>query len=63
MTDLKCTMGCPNLDNMMGGGISCGLITELVGTAACHMSPFISNGLYRQQLPSHPDTYIMGMYR
>ncbi len=34
MTDLKCTMGCPNLDNMMGGGISCGLITELVGADA-----------------------------
>ena len=24
-------MGCPILDGMMGGGIQCGLITELVG--------------------------------
>ena len=27
----KCTLGCPLLDKLLRGGISCGSVTELVG--------------------------------
>lgn len=46
MTDLKCSMGCPYLDNMMGGGISCGMITELVGMTTYDPSLETRYGLY-----------------
>lgn len=31
ITDLKCTVGCPILDDFLRGGIPCGMITEIAG--------------------------------
>ena len=30
----KCTLGCPVLDGLLGGGLPCGSLTELVGERA-----------------------------
>ena len=31
ITDLKCTVGCPILDDFLRGGLPCGMITEVAG--------------------------------
>ncbi|KAK9055236.1 hypothetical protein SSX86_026318 [Deinandra increscens subsp. villosa] len=48
-----CTLGCPILDAVLGGGIPCNSITELVSESGCGKTQLSLQLLFTAQLPRH----------
>ncbi|MCD9639569.1 hypothetical protein HAX54_024185 [Datura stramonium] len=48
----KCTVGCPVLDRLLGGGVPCNSITELVAESGCGKTQISLQLLLSAQLPT-----------
>jgi DNA-repair protein XRCC3 len=70
MERLKCSLGCPILDNLLNGGVPCGSVTELVGESSAAKTqlclqlsltvqlPIADGGLEGAALYIHTENYF-----
>lgn len=59
----KCTVGCPVLDRLLAGGISCNSLTELVAESGCGKTQFCLQLVLSAQLPpSHGGLSASSLY-